>query len=66
MASTGRGKRLRTYKKVVPLPAGKLLAPRRPADLPASKFKDTPGQMAMDLDGDDPGALLKPEDYIEP
>jgi hypothetical protein len=56
-----------THQKVTPLPAGKPLAPYRSAPAPGyAKFKDTPGQMAMDIGSDDPGALVKPKNYIEP
>lgn len=48
--------------KIRPLPAGKPLAPYRPAPPapPAGKFRDIPGQQAMDLTSDDPDALVDP------
>jgi hypothetical protein len=58
--------RLTTSRKVKPLAPSRRLAPHRVPEVPPGKFKDTPGQMAMDFDSADPGALVKPEGYIEP
>jgi hypothetical protein len=49
-----------TYRKIVPLPAGKRLAPKHVPQLPAGKFADIPGQWALDFDSDDPNALVDP------
>jgi hypothetical protein len=65
-AKTPAPKRLTTPPKIRPLDPNRRLAPYRVPEIPVGKFKDTPGQMAMDFDSDDPGALMKPAGYIEP
>ena len=52
--------RLASPAKIKPLDPGRRLAPYRVPDIPAGKFTDIPGQWALDLDSDDPDALVDP------
>ncbi len=51
-----------TYQKAEPLPAGKRLGRKYVPDIPPGKFKDVPGQGAMDFDIDDPDAIIWPDE----
>jgi hypothetical protein len=60
MTTSRRPWRLTTPPAIEPLPEGKQLAPYSVPSPPAGKFRDIPGQLAMDIYSDDPDALIDP------
>jgi hypothetical protein len=53
------GNRIVAYQRVWPLDPRKPLAPYGVSEVPRTKFRHIPGQMAMDLFSDDPDALVE-------
>jgi hypothetical protein len=45
--------RLKPYSRIKMLPVGRPLAPYRAPEIPAGKFSDIPGQMALTPESDD-------------